>query len=223
MCILIHYMSIFGLALQAYDLTLAQIPQELSFSHDLRALMYWGQTQFTLPEITDDSETLYLLQYSTWGHHSLAFYRDGQLIEFTYGDWALFALDKRDLWTAFSHMLWPTLGALGRKVEPWVEGEAICPLFTDCQDVVPFPAPALLAQKLFVKLQRAYESRIKDQILHKQDTVYFVPYSVAYGVWNNCNHELAKWLVQLNGQVHGRVFYQPDFIKGMNPPLPSAP
>ena len=184
--------------------------------------MYWSATSFALPDVQGDSETVYLLQYSTWGHHSLAFYRDDQLVEFTYGDWNLFALDKRDTWTGISRMLWPTQGTLGRKAVPWQPGKSICPLFTDCQDVVPFPAPAQAAQDLYESLQKAFDDRIDEQVFHAEDAVYFVPYDVNYGVWNNCNHELAKWLEQLGGKVSGRVFYQPDFIKGMEPPLPTV-
>lgn len=185
--------------------------------------MYWSDTTFVIPDVSGPTETLYLMQYSTWGHHSLAFHKDGQLIEFTYGDWALFALDQRDLWTSVSHMVWPTQGALGRKAVPWQPGQPACPLFVDCQQVVPFEAPLQQAKALFEALETSFNEHQSQQVFHEEDAVYFVPYDVAYGVWNNCNHELAKWLEQLGGKVRGRVFWEPDFIKGMTPKLPSIP
>jgi hypothetical protein len=97
-------------------------------------------TGFTIPQVPADisSETVFLIQYSTWGHHSLAFYRQNQLIEFTYGDWAMFALNKRDLFTAITHMAFPTTGALGRKIINWSPEQPAVPMFTDCLQIVPF-------------------------------------------------------------------------------------
>lgn len=183
------------------------------------------ETCFKLPKIDahTPTETVYLLQYSTWGHHSLGFYRDNELIEFTYGDWDLFALDKRELITAISHMVWPTLGALGRKAIKWSRDEAATPLFTDCINIVPFPVNAEKAEALFQMLSSEFQSSIADQVYHEADQVYFVPYHSSYALWNNCNHELAKWLMALDGQVSGRVFWNPDFIKGMLPRLPAIP
>lgn len=176
----------------------------------------FGPTRFTLPVPVETVETVYLLQYSTWGHHSLAFYRDGHLIEFTYGDWALFALDKRDWFTAISHMLLPTMGTLGRKAVPWTPGQSIPPLFVDCIKAVPFDADQSQVQFLFDELSQAFNNQSDKKVFHKVDAVWFVPYPVYYGLWNNCNHQLAKWLVQLGGRVSGRVFWNPDFIKGIH-------
>ena len=182
-------------------------------------------TGFKLPTLRENtcSETVYLFQYSTWGHHSLGFYRNGQLIEFTYGDWALFALDKRDLKTAVTHMAFPTLGALGRKAISWTPSEPAIPKFTDCIDLVPFPANAQLVETLYSRLNAEFERSINDQIYHEADELYFVPYKVPYSLLNNCNHELAKWLVELGGEVSGRIFWNPDFIQGMSPKLASIP
>jgi len=178
-----------------------------------------GPTRFHLPAVdTTDVETVYLLQYSTWGHHSLAFYDAPYLVEFTYGDWALFALDQRDMWTAVSHMLWPTQGALGRKQIPWKPGEDIHPHFTNCQAVAPLTVARSLALSLYHKLSHNFEKQQSRAVFHEKDQVYFVPYSAPYGLWHNCNHELADWLEALGGRISGRVFWNPDFINGMRPP-----
>jgi len=180
-------------------------------------------TKFKLPNVNSSAETelVYLIQYSTWGHHSLGFYRNGKIIEFTYGDWVMFALNKRDLVTSITHMAWPTLGALGRKTVEWRLGTPLIQHFTNCHDIVPFMVNAGLSNTLFDRLTTAYEGAIIDQVYHQEDDLYFVPYNVSYALWNNCNHELAKWLVELGGTVKGRVFWNPDFIKGMQPRLPS--
>ena len=185
-------------------------------------LAMFGPTKFILPDPIEATETVYLLQYSTWGHHSLAFHKDGQLIEFTYGDWALFALDKRDWFTSISHMVFPTMGALGRKAVPWHPDQAIPPLFTDCIQAVPFEAEQRQVNYLFTELSDAFKEAEKKKIFHQEDAIWFVPYPIYYGVWNNCNHELAKWLIQLGGSISGRIFWNPDFVKGMQPPKRSV-
>jgi hypothetical protein len=180
-------------------------------------------THFALPNIhqLNHTETVYLFQYSTWGHHSLGFYRNGQLIEFTYGDWDMFALNKRDIFTGITHMLWPTLGALGCKKVDWKPGIPLVEHFTDCIDIVPFKVSPDLAESLYLQLTQAFDSTCDRQVYLEEDDLYFVPYKVSYALWNNCNHELAKWLEALGGRVSGNVFCNPDFIKGMKPRLSS--
>lgn len=176
-------------------------------------------TRFRPPLPSEDTptEAVYLFQYSSWGHHSLGFIRDKQLIEFTYGDWDLFALDKRDTVTAITHMLWPTLGALGKKCIAWRPEQATIPKFRDCVAIVPLQAEVKRVEALFQELNHAFESRIQDQVYHQADELFFVPYHIPYALWNNCNHQLANWLEALGGKVSGRIFWNPDFIKGMEP------
>ena len=174
----------------------------------------FGPTRFQPPQCQQNCETLYLLQYSTWGHHSLAFYRNGKLIEFTYGDWELFALNKRDVLTSVKNMVLPTMGALGRKAINWEPGWPIEPHFVDCIDVMPFDAPADKAASLFIELESAYLSKKAYEVFNEGEGVRFVPYAERYSVFYNCNHALAKWLTRLGGKVSGRIFYHPDFIAG---------
>lgn len=181
----------------------------------------FSPTQFKPPICQGPTEAVYILQYSTWAHHSLAFYRDQQLIEFTYGDWALFALDQRDIFTAITHMLWPTQGALGRKTVLWQPNTPLQPHFTNCIDIVPFEAEQTKVDKLYHMLCTAFQKQQAKQVFHPHDAVYFVPFHIPYALWSNCNHVLALWLRALGGYVTGRLFYQPDLIQGMRPRLNS--
>ena len=175
-------------------------------------------TVFRLPPDSGEVEEVYLLRYSTWGHHSLAFHRDSELVEFTYGDWDLFALNKRDAWTAWKNMTFLTQGALGRKVVSWVPGAPICPLFKDCLRAGPFQTPAPNAKVLYEKLQTAYSKHQSTEVFNETEGVFFVKFDVPYWGLHNCNHEVADWLEELGGEVSGRVFLNPDFIGGMLKP-----
>lgn len=172
-------------------------------------------TAFKLPDADVDREEIYLLSYHTWGHHSVAFYRNSTLIEFTYGDWDLFALNRRDAWTAWKNMTFHTQGALGRKIVEWTPGTPLCPLFKDCNKATSFFASSSNSQKLYETLQAAYRQQISTEVFNEVEQVHFVKYNVPYWVFHNCNHELADWLEELGGKVTGRVFLNPDFIGGM--------
>jgi hypothetical protein len=173
-------------------------------------------TKLKLPAASPDMTRVYLIKYSTWGHHSLAFYNDGLLTEFTYGDWELFALSKRDPWTAFKNMTFRTQGCMGKKSTAWKPGETICDKFKDCEMAVSFFAPADKVLNLNNKLQNSYNANSETEYYNQKERVYFVKYDVPYWVFHNCNHELADWLELIGAAVSGRVFYKPDFINGMD-------
>lgn len=194
------------------------INPSLSVAIGLLLLTTMGcSTTFKVPEadVGVDMEEIYLLSYDTWGHHSVAFYRDSTLVEFTYGDWDLFALNRRDGWTAWKNMTFHTQGALGRKIVAWEPESALCQLFNGCKKAKSFLAPTAKVQALFEKLQAAYIKRISTEVLNEGEQVHFVKYDVPYWGFHNCNHELADWLEELGGEVSGRVFINPDFIGGM--------
>ena len=180
-------------------------------------------TVLRLPPEVGEQERVYLLSYSTWGHHSLAFYSDDALVEFTYGDWELFALNQRDGWTAWKNMTFRSQGALGRKVVAWEPGTPICPLFHACLDAVSFNAPAANVQALYERLQNDYALEVSSKVLNEVEQVFFVKYDVPYWGLHNCNHELADWLEALGATVSGRVFLNPDFIGGMRGPPTVSP
>ena len=186
--------------------------KQLSNSLGKCVIQNW-RGHFLPPICKDVSKTVYLLQYSTWGHHSLGFYDGQHFVEFTYGDWALFALDKRDTWTAISHMLWPTQGALGRKVVAWQPHESLLSHFTNCIDIVPFEAEATRVDTLYAELEHIFTQNQASQVYHPEDGLYFVHYPAPYALWHNCNHELVKWLTRLGGNVKGCIFYQPNFTR----------
>jgi hypothetical protein len=174
-------------------------------------------TKLKLPATTPDMTKIYLIKYSTWGHHSLAFYNEGLLTEFTYGDWELFALNKRDPWTAVKNMTFLTQGCMGKKTTAWKPGDTICDRFKNCEMAVSFFAPADKVKKLKIKLQNSYDANYETEYYNPDEGVYFVKYDVRYWVFHNCNHELADWLELIGADVSGRIFYKPDFIGGMTP------
>lgn len=172
-------------------------------------------TTFKLPVKSQNMETVYLLKYATWGHHSLVFSNAGNLTEYTYGDWQLFALNKRDFWTGWKNMTFPTQGALGRKVVAYEGEQSICSKFVGCEAATSFMAPSEKVATLQLKLQTQYESNLATEVNNSVEDVHFVKHDKSYSLLHNCNHQLVEWLEELGGEVTGRVFYKPDLILGM--------
>ncbi|MCP4408999.1 MAG: hypothetical protein GY807_14820 [Gammaproteobacteria bacterium] len=190
---------------------------DIAFIFLISILICSCSTTVVLPENDSPTTKMYLLKYTTWGHHSLAFYQEGKLIEYTFGDWELFALNKRDGWTAWKNMTFLTQGALGKKVVSWSPGQPICENFRDCDVAVAFQAPEEKVTELFIKLQRIYAENSDSEIFNQEEGIYFVKYDKSYWSFHNCNHEIADWLEQLGGEVSGKIFYEPDFVGGMTP------
>ena len=182
--------------------------------------MFWAPSQLVLPQKTAHMSEVYLFQYSTWNHHSLGFYQDGHLTEYTFGDWQLFALNQRDLLTALKNMIFLTQGALGRKSIEWHPGQPLCQHFKNCQKIVPFFAPTQKVTALKNTLENAYSRSQTSEVYNEGEDVYFVKHPVPYWLFHNCNHELVHWLELLGCVVSGRVLLKPDLITGMVPKLP---
>lgn len=180
-------------------------------------------TTFTLPKPTDNMTDVYLLKYSTWGHHSLAFYQNGTLTEYTYGDWELFALNKRDAWTAWKNMTFFTQGALGKKSTQWKLNEPLCEKFKDCEIAIALNVPTEKVKALESQLHKAYQQQYLTQVYNDQEDVHFVKYPVPYWLFHNCNHELVDWLTLLDIKISGKVFYKPNFIEAIHPTPPIIP
>ena len=147
----------------------------------------------------------------------MAFYRDGKLTEYTYGDWELFALNKRDGWTAWKNMTFHTQGTIGRKSVVIDRGDPICEKFVGCEEVVSFYAPSNKVNALFDNLQYEYSNHLETEVFNSSEEVYFVKYDRPYWGFYNCNHQLVEWLEFLGAEIEGRVFYKPHLIEGMIP------
>lgn len=185
--------------------------------------MLWQHSQLRLPELASDMRDIYLFQYSTWSHHSLGFYQDGLLTEYTYGDWQLFALNNRGISTAIKNMTFLTQGALDKKTIEWQPGQHLCTQFKNCQMIVPFSAPTRKVTHLKHTLDQVYQQAITSQVYNAHEDVYFVKYPVPYWLFHNCNHQLVHWLEMLGCTISGRILFKPDLMTGMLPRLVNIP
>ncbi|UCD76818.1 MAG: DUF2459 domain-containing protein [Phycisphaerales bacterium] len=132
---------------------------------------------------------------------------DQSLIEYAYGEWDWFALDRSRWYHLFPTLLWPTRGTLGRwewDMEPDVETlrHRIW-----CQNVLEVTVDSASIADLLVRLDERY--RRHPDTLHYQPLyqLNFVHDDQRYWAFHNCNHVLAQWLRDLDCKVHGFAMF----------------
>ena len=168
-------------------------------------------TSLTPPADPVDPVAVYIVDYGR--HTSLLLPReeDEGLIEYAYGEWGWFALDRSQWHDVFRTLLWPTRGALGRwewDLPRDVESIRAAIL---CEDVLEIIVASERERALLRRLDARYTRHadtLHYQPLYQLD---FVHDEDEYHLFHNCNHELAQWLLELDCEVHGWAMFA-DFI-----------
>ncbi len=151
--------------------------------------------------------TVFLIDYGRHTSLLLPDSADSTYIEYAYGDWDWFALDKSKWHDAFSTLLWPTQGALGRwewEIEPSVdEIRRRIP----CEDAYAIVVGSSEAAGQRDRLNAAYESQL--DTLHHQARYQldFVHHDENYHSLHNCNHVVTNWLEQMGCEVRGSAIF----------------
>lgn len=138
-------------------------------------------------------------------HSSLVLPREEGVVRYTYGEWDWYAKDRRGVLAGMSAMLWPTRGALGRKVYPGVE---ISPFPSrvvpeGLEEVYTLQAEAHLVRLLQRELDTTFEAGREHLIYHPVYDLEFVPYPQDYWFGHQSNQVTAEWLRRLGLTVDG--------------------
>ena len=138
---------------------------------------------------------------------------DELLVEYAYGDWGWFALDKSKSFNVFPTLLWPTRGTLGRwewDMEP--NAEAMRHRIP-CEGVQEVTVETSAIADLLAQLDERYQRHI--DTLHYQSLyqLNFVHDDQSYWAFHNCNHVLAIWLRDLGCKTHGFAMFADFRIK----------
>jgi Protein of unknown function (DUF2459) len=150
-----------------------------------------------------NSVNVYLIDYGFHSRLILPNDRD-KCLEYAYGDWQYFALNKQDWLTGAAALFLPTQAALGRK-------------FRNCDRLYLLAARkdnsllSITVEKARVdrllKLLNAHFDRPTIQIENPHTGMTLVPYNRPYTVLHNSNHELVRWLQDLGCRVEGFVLW----------------
>jgi hypothetical protein len=152
-----------------------------------------------------------------YGHHSTLILPvpGGEWVEYAYGEWDYFALNKTDLCTGMIALCCPNQGALGRRVHPK----------TDVRDLMDgvraeerfgLAVSRERAEALRLRLEERFERRIDTKVANAAHQLTFVKDDDTYICWHNCNHAVAAWLEELGCEVSGWACFS-DFC--VDPPV----
>jgi len=165
------------------------------------------QTTIVPPSDLHDPTSVFVIDYGR--HCSLILPREEQsmLIEYAYGDWNWFALDKSTGLAVLPTLFWPSRGALGRwpwNLEPDLE---VLRWHIVCEQVLEITVESDRVTELLAQLDARYETHIDTMLYQPVYRLKFVHDDASYCVLHNCNHALADWLRRLDCKVYGFAMF----------------
>jgi hypothetical protein len=149
-----------------------------------------------------DPVTIYVADY---GRHSSIILPTGgpNLMEYTYGDWVLYAQDHYTWYLGFTKLLLGEKAALGRRTIEFVDNEQYMRMRVWAKRLIKIEVERDKAAGLLRELEEVYNSRIETQVFNEPVLTYFVRHDSTYWLMNNCNQVTARWLEKLGCRVRG--------------------
>ncbi|TVQ08421.1 MAG: DUF2459 domain-containing protein [Leptolyngbya sp. DLM2.Bin27] len=122
-------------------------------------------------------------------------------VQYGFGDWDYYALNRQSLYHAARALLWPTPGAIG-----WGEIESLRQLraVIEPQGVrfLSFDISVAKANQLIASLQARIDQQPAEEHVHNPNTnLTLAQDDQTYSLLHNSNHELANWLEALDCRV----------------------
>ena len=147
--------------------------------------------------------TVYVIDY---GYHSRLVLPDGKekLMQYAYGDWRYYALDRQNLGNGIAALLYPTQGTIGRRqFDNLAEFQE--QLERDRNTLLGFEVAEAKAARLLRLLDRRFRQNLVMRVKNPRNHLTFVPDDRDYIMFHNSNHELVMWLKNLDCRVRGFV------------------
>ena len=157
----------------------------------------------TPPPSPTDPVSIFVLDYGRHASLALPATDEPVLVEYAYGDWNWFALDKSAWYDAFPTMLWPTQGALVRRRLDVAPTTAHLQRYLGCEEVLEITVSGNSATTLVMDLRRQFDDQIDTlhyQPLYDRD---FVHADKSFHLLHTCNHAVADWLGDVGCRVRG--------------------
>ena len=159
---------------------------------------------FIIPPTTPTAPvTVYVIDY---GYHSRLVLPDGEgkFVQYAYGDWRYFALNRQNLVNGIAALLYPTQGTIGRRqFDNLAEFQE--QLKSNRDTLLGFEVAEAKADQLLKLLDRRFRQNLPMQVKNPRNHLTFVPDDRDYIMFHNSNHELVKWLQNLDCRVKGFV------------------
>lgn len=124
-------------------------------------------------------------------------------VEYAYGEWNWFALDKSEWYDAFGTMLVPTQGALGRRHLETAPDDPGLAGTVNAESVTTIPVERANADALRTRLDDRFTAAADTEHFQARYDLTFVQDDAKYHVLNNCNQVLLEWLDELGCETSG--------------------
>jgi hypothetical protein len=141
-------------------------------------------------------------------HSSLILPRpEGGSVEFAYGEWNWFALNRTSVFHAIALIVWPHQGALGRRAIPArPDPEALKP-HVRSEELFAIRVGRAEAARLLIRLEGLWKAGSREAVENPALGLTFVKIDDDYLLCSNCNHMTARWLRELGCDVAGSACF----------------
>jgi hypothetical protein len=132
---------------------------------------------------------------------------EGGSVEFAYGEWNWFALNKTSVFRAIALVVWPHQGALGRRAIPAPSDPGALKPYVHCEELFAIRVGRAEVDKLLIRLEELWKAGSKEAVENPEFGLTFVKIEDDYLLCSNCNHMTARWLSELGCDLAGSACY----------------
>ena len=156
-------------------------------------------SQITPPASPEDPVPIYVRWEAR--HKGLILPRQmGSWVEYGYGEFDWYALEKDRWYHVFDTVLWPTGGTLGR-TEVTAQGREGLERFYRLSRLEPILVSRALAAALLARLDAEFAGSSEAPLHNSTYRMDFVPHEDGFWMFYNCNDAMADWLRALDCRV----------------------
>jgi hypothetical protein len=188
----------------------------------LAGLLLMPSCATTVVPPADPPDPVEVLLVDHGKHASLVMPRhDGTRVQYAYGDWDYFALNKTGVGSTLSAALWPTQGALGRHELPRDRYSGDPSRHYSAEKIVSIMVSRKKVDALLSELDGIYEANIESKVRNDWLQLDLVHAPEKYTALHNSNGVAARWLEQLGCKVSGSRLFSSWNVKpppGESPP-----
>ena len=173
------------------------------------ALLIGCSARIVAPDNPVAPVSVFVLDY---GRHASLVLPDGpggSLIEYAYGDWNWYVMDKSEWYHVFPTLLWPTRGTLGRRKLPADDIHAEVP----CEQVLEIVVSGSDVNDLSGELHAHFDEHLASLHFQPLYELHFVHDDSPFHLFHTCNHRLAEWLRRLDCSVRGPILFTDFEVK----------
>lgn len=154
-----------------------------------------------------------------YGRHSCLMlpHEDGGVMEYAYGEWQWYALNRQQPWDVLRALFVPTRGALGRRHHD-LESGAVESGDIEIERAFVIHVEANAVRALRDELDRQWDTAASTVVVNPTTGLAFVYAEESYWLFNNCNPVTARWLESLGCEVRGWAILSDWHIGELRPP-----